>query len=41
MIHKIGFGSAANNKATQNNSANTYPATVSNGSHSMHQGCLM
>ncbi|HDE6039578.1 TPA: DUF1542 domain-containing protein [Staphylococcus aureus] len=33
-------GSAANNKATQNDGANASPATVSNGSHSMHQDML-
>ncbi|HDC9780212.1 TPA: DUF1542 domain-containing protein [Staphylococcus aureus] len=33
-------GSAANNKGTQNDGANASPATVSNGSHSMHQDML-
>ncbi len=33
-------GSAANNNATQNDGANASPATVSNGSHSMHQDML-
>ncbi|HDD6780554.1 TPA: DUF1542 domain-containing protein [Staphylococcus aureus] len=33
-------GSAANNKATQNDGANASTATVSNGSHSMHQDML-
>ncbi|MCD0600857.1 DUF1542 domain-containing protein [Staphylococcus aureus] len=33
-------GPVANNKATQNDGANASPATVSNGSHSMHQDML-
>ncbi|MDI1802253.1 hypothetical protein QI487_26215, partial [Staphylococcus aureus] len=33
-------GSAANNKATQNDGANASPATVSNGSNSANQDML-
>ncbi|MCM0466988.1 LPXTG-anchored DUF1542 repeat protein FmtB [Staphylococcus aureus] len=36
----IGATADVNNKATQNDGANASPATVSNGSHSMHQDML-